>query len=160
MTKTHWLQNPNKNYLGHQDLPNGEPVILKIKSAKWEEVKNPITNSSEAKRVVRFEEDVKPFICNEINASSIIKSIGCKFMEDSVGFVIELRVDQTKVMGQTVDCLRVNDKKVVKNKKETLDENHPKWKTAKENVKNGLIDLEGLRKHWCVSDENFLKLQE
>ena len=30
--KTHWLQNPNKNYLGHQDLPNGKPVVLTIKT--------------------------------------------------------------------------------------------------------------------------------
>ena len=39
--KTHWLQNPNKNYLGHWDLPNGKDLVLTIKSAAWEEVENP-----------------------------------------------------------------------------------------------------------------------
>ena len=37
--KTHWLYSPNKNYLGHQDLPNGEDVVLTIASANWETVK-------------------------------------------------------------------------------------------------------------------------
>jgi len=108
--KTHWLQNPNKNYLGHWDLPNGEDVVLTIKSAAWEEVKNPIINSSEAKRVIRFEEKldwVKPFICNEINAQAILKSTDEKFMEDCSGKKIKLGVGQTKVRKEEVDCLRV-----------------------------------------------------
>ena len=53
-TKTHWLQSPNKNYLGHWDLPEKEDLILTIESAKWEEVKNPIINVSESKRVIRL----------------------------------------------------------------------------------------------------------
>jgi hypothetical protein len=108
--KTHWLQNPNKNYLGHWDLPNGKDVILTIRSAAWEEVKNPIINTSEAKRVIRFVEEadwLKPFICNEINANSILKSTGEKFMEDCVGKKIRLGVGQTKVKKEEVDCLRV-----------------------------------------------------
>lgn len=108
--KTHWLQNPNKNYLGHWDLPSGQDVILTIKSAAWEEVKNPITRTSEAKRVIRFEENyewVKPFICNEVNAQSILKSTGQKFMEDCGGYRIKLGVGRTKVKGEEIDCLRV-----------------------------------------------------
>lgn len=108
--KTHWLQNPNKNYLGHWDLPNGEDVILTIKSAAWEEVKNPITRTSEAKRVIRFEENaewIKPFICNEVNAQSILKSTGQKFMEDCQSFKIKLGVGRTKIKGEEIDCLRV-----------------------------------------------------
>lgn len=108
--KTHWLQNPNKNYLGHWDLPNGDPVVLTIKSAKWEEVKNPITRTSEAKRVVRFEESfswIKPFICNEINSQAICKSTGQKFMEDAIGYKVKLHVGSTKVKGEEIDCIRV-----------------------------------------------------
>ncbi len=107
---THWLQNPNKNYLGHWDLPNGKDVILTIQSAEWEEVKDPITKASESKRVIRFIEKfewLKPFICNQINAQSILKSTGEKFMEKSVGKKIKLSVGQTKVKGEEVDCLRV-----------------------------------------------------
>ncbi len=56
MNKTHWLQSPNKNYLGHWDLPNSKDVVLTIKSANWESVKNPLTNTTTDKRVIRFED--------------------------------------------------------------------------------------------------------
>jgi hypothetical protein len=108
-TKTHWLQNPNKNYLGHWDLPEGRDIILTIKSAQWEEVKNPIINTSEAKRVIRFKEGVKPFICNETNSQSILRSTGTSYMEDCQGMKIKLFLSQVKVKGQNVDCLRVKE---------------------------------------------------
>jgi len=109
ITKTHWLQNPNKNYLGHWDLPNGRDIILTIKSAQWEEVKNPIINISSAKRVLRFEEDVKPFICNETNAQTIMKSTAQKYVEDSIGCKIQLYQSEVKMLGEMVDCLRVRN---------------------------------------------------
>lgn len=160
MEKTHWLQSPNKNYLGHWDLPGGKNLILTIKSAKWEEVKNPIINTKESKRVVRFEEKVKPLICNQTNANSILKSTGIKFMEDSVGSKIELFVDniQDKRTKDFIDCIRI--KSNPPKQKEVLNEKHSKWEKAKENVKNGSIDLEGLRKFWIVSDDTFSKLQK
>lgn len=108
--KTHWLQSPNKNYLGHWDLPNGEDVILTIASAQYEEVKNPIINKSECKRVVRFKESyqwLKPFICNEVNAQSIYKSTDQKFMEDCVGKKIKIGIGSTTVKREEVECLRV-----------------------------------------------------
>jgi hypothetical protein len=108
--KTHWLQNPNKNYLGHWDLPGGKDVILTIKTAQWEEVKNPIINVSEAKRVIRFVEDgIKPFICNETNAQSILRSTKHNYMEDCEGMKIKLFLSQVNVKGQKVDCLRVRE---------------------------------------------------
>lgn len=112
--KTHWLQNPNKNYLGHWDLPNGQDAILTISSAAWEEVENPIIRTSEAKRVIRFKENenwIKPFICNQINAQSILKVTGQKFMEDCEGFRIKIGIGQTKVKGEEVDCLRIRNVK-------------------------------------------------
>ena len=109
-TKTHWLQNPNKNYLGHWDLPEGRDVILTIKSAQWEEVKNPIINTSEAKRVIRFEEPkIKPFICNETNSQSILRSTKQAYMEDCQGLKIKLYLSQVNVKGEKVDCLRIRE---------------------------------------------------
>ena len=108
-TKTHWLQSPNKNYLGHWDLPEKDDLVLTIKSAQWEEVKNPIINKSEAKRVVRFVEDVKPFICNQVNAQSILKATGVKYMEDSKGQKIQLFVGVhfSRTEKENVDCIRI-----------------------------------------------------
>lgn len=133
MTKTHWLQNPNKNFLWHQDMPNGDDMILTIKSGQWEEVKDPTKWTKDMKRVVRFEENIKPFICNETNAEAIMKLTWVKFMEDSLWKQIQLGVSQTRVKKEMVDCIRVREsienividnKKAIKslNDCETLDE--------------------------------------
>lgn len=112
MEKTHWLQSPNKNYLGHWDLPETNDLVLTIKSAQWEEVKNPITNKTEAKRVIRFEENVKPLICNQTNAQAIINSTKIKYMEDSQGCKIQLYIGQhlDRRTKENVDCIRVRNK--------------------------------------------------
>ena len=81
--KLHWLANPNKNYLGHQDLPDGKDVVLTLKEVKWEEVKNPKTNTSSEKRVIRFKENfawLKPMICNETNAKMIMSVTEQKYV--------------------------------------------------------------------------------
>jgi len=151
-TKTHWLQTPNKNYLGHQDLPNGEDISVTIKTAAWEAVENPKLHTKEEKRVVRFVEDVKPFICNETNASSIMKVTGCKFMEDTAGRSITFFVTQTKVKGQSVDCLRIRE--VSAKKKDELIPGHSRWETAKEK-KAGGATIEQIRKFYEITDSNF-----
>lgn len=155
MNKTHWLANPNKQYLGHQDLPNGDDITVTIKSAAWEAVTNPKLNTSEEKRVVRFVEDIKPFICNETNAASIMKVTKCKFMEETHDKQIVFFVSSTKVKGQTVDCLRIRD--VAPKPKETLTPDHPKWETAKQKVKDG-ADIATIRKYYNISEEDFLSL--
>jgi len=157
--KTHWLQNPNKNYLGHWDLPNGEDLILTIESAKWEEVKNPIINVSEAKRVIRFKEKVKPLICNQTNAQSILKATGTKFMEDSEGekiqlFVTSIRDNKTK---EEIDCIRIRSIKPI-TKKPKLTPDHKRWEQAKMAVLEGNANLESLEENWVITKENYLLL--
>jgi hypothetical protein len=111
MEKTHWLQSPNKNYLGHWDLPEGKDLVLTIKSAQWEKVKNPLLGTEEAKRVIRFVEKAKPLICNQTNANSILKSTGIKYMEDSEGQKIALYVDtiRDRRTKEDIDCVRVRN---------------------------------------------------
>jgi len=154
MTKTHWLQNPNKNYLGHPDLPNWEDLILTIKSWHWEEVKNPTLWTKEMKRVIRFKEDVKPFICNETNAETIMKATNAKYIEDSVWKKIQMYVSQTKMMKQLVDCIRIREtapKSNISNKKalialktcKTLDDLQKTflWLTHEEKADKEVISL-------------------
>lgn len=121
--KTHWLQSANKNFLGHPDLPSGRDIILTIKSATLEEIENPTVIIDkkpirEIKRIIRFEEKykwLKPFICNQTNAQTIIKVTDEKFMEDSIGKRIQIGVSQTKMYSQESnsmemrDCLRVRN---------------------------------------------------
>lgn len=157
--KTHWLQSPNKNYLGHWDLPDGNDLILTIESAKWEEVKNPIINTVEAKRVVRFKEDVKPFICNQGNAQSILKATGVKFMDDSKGQRIQLYVGIHKDTRskENIDCIRIRPIKPVLTKPE-LTPKHERWNEAKTAIKEGKKD--GVLKVFTISDVNLKLIEE
>ncbi|HBY69517.1 MAG TPA: hypothetical protein DEG69_18295 [Flavobacteriaceae bacterium] len=110
--KTHWKQNPNKNYLGHYDLPNGDPVILTMNSVEWEQVLNPVKETSENKRVIRFKEKfkwIKPFICNETNANLIAKSTGKNYLEDWPGLKVKLGVSKVQVGREKVDAIRVKN---------------------------------------------------
>ena len=103
------MQSPNKNYLGHWDLPESGELNVTIESAQWEAVKDPVSGRSESKRVVRFKEPIKPFICNQTNANAIVRSSGIKFMEDSQGVTICLFVDtiDDRRTKEKVDCIRV-----------------------------------------------------
>ena len=107
--KTHWMQSPNKNYLGHWDLPESGELNVTIESAQWEVVKDPVSGRSESKRVVRFNEPIKPLICNQTNANAIVRSSGIKFMEDSQGVSICLFIDtiDDRRTKEKVDCIRV-----------------------------------------------------
>lgn len=109
--KTHWLKNPNKNYLGHWDIPETGELVATIMSAGWEDVKNPTNNKIENKRVIRFEGNLKPLICNQTNAKSIIKSTGIRFMEDATGHTITMYVDKiyNRLEKQEVDCIRIRN---------------------------------------------------
>ncbi len=104
---THWLQSPNKNYFGHWDLPQGKDLILTIKEVAMEDVKNPVTKEVKRCKVVSFEEDFKPFICNQTNAKAIMKSVGDSDPEKSIGKKIKLSMGKTSVGGEEVDCIRV-----------------------------------------------------
>lgn len=155
--KTHWLQSPNKNYLGHWDLPVGKDMVLTIASAKWEEVKNPIINKSESKRVVRFKEKgVKPWICNQGNAQAIIKSTGIKHMEDSVGSKISLfiGIHLDRVSKENVDCVRVRPSAVITVKPELTPDNK-NWEKAKQAVSTGEATYDTISRHWTISAENY-----
>jgi len=112
--KTHWLKNPNKNYLGHWDLPD-EDLILTIKSAGWEDVKDPTTGKVENKRIVHFIEDFKPLICNQTNAISIYKSTGIRYIQDSSGSKIKLFVGEEydRKNKITVECVRIRQEPVI-----------------------------------------------
>lgn len=132
--KTHWLKNPNKNYLGHWDLPDSD-LILTIKSAGWENVKDPTNGSVESKRVVRFEEPYKPLICNQTNAKSIYASTGVRYLEDSKGVRIALFIGEEadRRNKTTVECVRVRPNKIEPEKKM---EDFPNEKKSLEDAKN------------------------
>lgn len=162
--KTHWLQSPNKNYMGHWDLPDGTDLILTIKTAKWEEVENPILKKNdpkkfEAHRVIRFEEDFKPLICNQTNAQSIVKSTKVKYMEDSSGQKIQLYIgahyDRTNK--ENIDCVRIrsNELKLLPE----LKKGSPEFDKVVKAVKNGYT-IDDIKTKFIVSQETEIAILE
>lgn len=152
MEKTHWQQSPNKNYLGHPDLPNGEDLVLTIKSAKWEDVKNPKSNTVENKRVIRWKENVKPMICNETNAATIVSVTGIKFMDDSNDARIQLYVAQIvdKKTKNKIDCIRIRNFKPNALDKKELFPNSKEW----DNALDKKISLSKVKEFYTISKEN------
>lgn len=139
-SKTHWMQSPNKNYLGHWDLPEKGDLILTIESAQWEKVENPIINKTEAKRVIRFKENVKPLICNQGNAQSIVKATGVKYMEDAKGSRIQLYigVHLDRRSKENVDCIRIR-KEVMKSHDQIVQEIKDLFTKKKDKLKEDEI---------------------
>jgi hypothetical protein len=162
--KTHWLQSPNKNYLGHWDLPGGKDLTLTIKSAGWEEVENPVLRKDDPKKfqsckVVRFVEDYKPFICNQINAQSIIKSTGIKYMEDSIGckinFYVGIHFD--RAAKENIDCIRIRNQSAASLPE--LKINTPEFKKVVAGIKNGFT-MDQVKTKYTVSQETEIAILE
>ena len=116
--KTHWLSSPNKNYLGHWDLPENKDLVLTVKEASFKEVINPTVSKSSPQyskiaKVIEWVEDYKPMIINQVNSKSIYLSTGIRNMEDSEGAKIALYIGQTqdKRTREVVDCIRIRAKK-------------------------------------------------
>lgn len=154
--KTHWLQSPNKNYLGHWDLPESGELTLTISSAQWEPVTNPITQKTESKRVIRFKEDVKPMICNQTNAQSILTSTGVKFMEDSGGQKITLFIGQIRdrISKENIDCLRV----MVETKKPSPSDKQ--WAAILTKFKNGEVTVDKIKENFTLKPDQEKQLNE
>jgi len=155
MEKTHILKNPNKNYLGNWDLPEKGDLILTIKSAKWEMVKNPVNNKETEKRVIRFTQNVKPLICNETNARAIMKATGKEWLEDLTGSQITLyKADYfDKKAKEDIKVVRVRTLQVEKKEmKPVLTKNSEKYQKAKEFLQNGGT-IEAITKSYEVSKQ-------
>ena len=104
MSKTHWKQLMNPDYLGAYALPEGQDITVTIKFVQREEV----TGEGGKKEMcsIAHIENNKPMILNATNQKSITKMYG-PYIEDWVGQKITLCVSQTKLKGVMVECLRV-----------------------------------------------------
>jgi hypothetical protein len=154
--KTHWLSSPNKNYLGHWDLPENKDLILTIKSGGYEMVKNPTNGKTTEKKVVHFaEKNTKPLICNMTNSLNITLSTGKRFIEDTIGCKIALFVGEyvNRVTKETEDCVRVRRTEVSVKKPEFTEANFEK-------AKNAGATIEKIKSIYYISEENITKYTE
>ena len=107
MSKTHWKQLVNMDYLGAYALPDGKDLTLTIDKV----VKEVVTGNSGRKEqcmVMYFKEpNYKPMILNRTNAKSIAALCQSQYVEDWCGHKVTLYGTTTRFGGDVVECLRI-----------------------------------------------------
>jgi hypothetical protein len=163
--KTHWLSSPNKNYLGHWDLPENEDLILTIKSAGFEEVINPTVRENhpdriKLKKVIHWvEKGYKPLIVNQKNSMAIYKSTSTRYIEDSIGKKLQLYIgqDRSPQSRDLVDCVRVRHKITKKaTSKESLSD--ARLNDAIKAIKSGKFTVDAFKAKYSLTDAQINKL--
>lgn len=106
----HWKEDRDSKYLSAVDLlADGKDIIVRIKDVIGDEkVFNPQSKTQEKKRVIYFEGDVKPMICNQINSSIIERVVGSGYYDEWVGKKIQLYAAEES-RSQTGFAIRVRD---------------------------------------------------
>lgn len=162
----HILSSPNKNYLGHQDLPHGKNCILTIQTFREEEVINPTVKGDDPrkkqiKKIIRWEENpswIKPMICNVENARAINMGVKIPNIYDYENYCVkvELKVAEITHKKEKLSCLRVErawlDQEGLKVKKQKFIKQISDILKAKLKGKDGEITLESIAKSSKVKD--------
>ena len=104
--KTHWKKLTNPDYLGAYSIENGEDILATIKTVAVENVTG-ADGKKEQCTVIRFAENLKPFICNKTNAKMIEKIYGTPYIEDWTNKKILLYAAKVKSFGEMVEALRI-----------------------------------------------------
>ena len=104
---TNWKKLMNKNYLGSWDVENGKDLILTIRGARQEKVKNPQGKEEECLVVDFVESEYKPMIINSTNGTNIEKATGTPYIEQWSGHKISLFTAKVSAFGDIVDAIRI-----------------------------------------------------
>ena len=153
MSKTHWKQLMNPDYLGAYALPEGRDITVTIRFVQREEV----TGEGGKKEMcsVAQIENSKPLILNATNQKSITKMYG-PFIEGWVGKQITLYVSQTKLRGELVECLRIRPS-VASNEKPAI--NSDRLSKAISKIKSNDYSFEKLKSQFKLMPEQIAKVE-
>ena len=107
MSRTHWKQLQNNDWIGAYALTDGQDLTLTIDKAMQEQVTGNNGKREMCLTVHWLERDYKPMIVNRTNAKTITKVTGSPYIEDWHGKAITLYVDTTRLGSDIVECLRI-----------------------------------------------------
>ena len=107
MSRTHWKQLQNNDWIGAYALQDGQDLTLTIDKAMQEQVTGNNGKHEMCLTVHWLERDYKPMIVNRTNAKTITKVTGSPYIEDWHGKQITLYVDTTRLGSDLVECLRI-----------------------------------------------------
>lgn len=105
---THWRQCTNLNYLRAECFAPKEKKVLTIKEVKREKITSN-NGEVEEKPVAYFIENVLPMVLNVTNCKTIEKLYGTGNIYEWVGKKVQVFATNTKVAGQSVPCLRIEN---------------------------------------------------
>ena len=109
--KGHWKKQFNYDYLGSYSLDGKPEAVVTISSVGNAKVTGQ-NGRKEDCFVCNFKEFDKPMILNRTNAKAIEKVAQSGLVEDWSGVRVILYVEKgVKAFGETVDALRIRDKK-------------------------------------------------
>jgi hypothetical protein len=113
--RTHWRKIIESDYLAGADLDDGNgnhtDIIVTIKEAKKEMVREQGTNKEEGCLILKFREaERKPMICNVTNAKTISKVLKSEYIEDWTNGRIIIGTEKVKAFGELWDALRVRSR--------------------------------------------------
>ena len=107
MSRTHWKQLQNNDWIGAYALTDGQDLTLTIDKAMQEQVTGNNGKKEMCLTVHWVERDYRPMIVNRTNAKTITKVTGSPYIEDWHGKQITLYVDTTRLGSDIVECLRI-----------------------------------------------------
>jgi hypothetical protein len=107
MSRTHWKQLQNNDWIGAYALQDGQDLTLTIDKAMQEQVTGNNGKREMCLTVHWVERDYKPMIVNRTNAKTITKILGSPYREHWKGKKIQLYPTTTRFGGDMVECIRV-----------------------------------------------------
>jgi hypothetical protein len=110
MTKTHWREIKQTEYLGGHDLADGKggfrEIVVPIKRAMKKKVQD-IQGDSTDELVLEFADGTKPMIMNVTNSRVLAKLLKTAYIEDWAGKEIVIGTEKVKAFGEVFDALRI-----------------------------------------------------
>lgn len=104
----HWRNLTDCDHLRAELFAPKEKKVLTIKDIKREKLTSQ-NGAVEEKPVAHFEEDVLPMVLNVTNCKMIEKLYGTGNIYEWVGKKIQVVATKTKVAGELVPCLRIEN---------------------------------------------------
>lgn len=154
MSKTHWKQLVNPDYLGAYSIPEGEDLTVTIDFVRSEEVAGS-GGKKEICSVAHIKGD-KPWILNMTNQKAIARLYG-PYIEDWQGKAVTLYASTTKLAGEMVECIRVRPQVSAPRKTPISAE---RFKKALDSIKAGTYTAEKLRAGFALTKPQETQLTE
>ena len=97
------LAREDNKFLGSEELPKNNDLIVTISKIDKEGVLNPKTNKTTNKTIVHFvEPDIKPIVANKTNLTAIYRATGAETVGEVIGHKIALYKDPNVRFGTKV----------------------------------------------------------